>query len=92
MNRIVAVLIVVPLAIILIALAVANRAPVALTFDPFNPGNPALTIQAPLFIIVIFMVAIGMLIGSLVTWLKQSHYRKKAREAVNSTAVTRPRA
>ncbi len=92
MNRIVAVVIIVPLAIILIALAVANRAPVALTFDPFNPGNPALTIQAPLFIVVIFMVAIGMLIGSLVTWLKHAHYRKKAREAVNSTAVARPRA
>jgi hypothetical protein len=30
----------VPLAIILVALAVANRTPVAFTMDPFNPGSP----------------------------------------------------
>jgi hypothetical protein len=37
-NRFALVLVFVPLAIVLIALAVANRAPVAFTVDPFNPG------------------------------------------------------
>ena len=50
-NRFVLIVIFVPLAIILIALAVANRAPVAFTIDPFNPGNPALTLQLPLFVL-----------------------------------------
>ena len=45
-NRVMLIVVLVPLAIILIALAVANRAPTAFTLDPFNPGNPALTVQA----------------------------------------------
>ena len=39
-NRIIIVLILVPLAVILIALSVANREMMSLTIDPFNPGNP----------------------------------------------------
>jgi uncharacterized integral membrane protein len=96
MNRIVAVLIVVPLAIILIALGVANRAPVALTFDPFNPGSPGLTLQMPLFVLIFGATAIGLVIGSLVTWLKQGRYRRQARDTGSSaptgSALTRPRA
>ena len=45
-NRFVLIVIFVPLAIILIALAVANRELVAFTLDPFNPGNPALTLDS----------------------------------------------
>ena len=45
-NRFVLIVVFVPLAIILIALAVANRELVAFTLDPFNPGNPALTLNA----------------------------------------------
>ena len=48
LNRLVTVLIFIPLAIVLVALAVANRAPVAFTIDPFNPGNPGLTLSLPL--------------------------------------------
>ena len=79
-NRIVLIVVFVPLAIILIALAVANRAPAAFTFDPFNPGNPALTIQLPLFFLLFAALAVGMIIGSLATWFKQGRYRKAARQ------------
>ena len=51
LNRFVLIAVIVPLAIILVALAVANRSPTAFTLDPFNPGNPALTIQLPLFVL-----------------------------------------
>ena len=57
-----------PLAIILIALAVANRGLVAFTLDPFNPGNPALTLQLPLFVFLFLRLALGMVVGSLATW------------------------
>jgi uncharacterized integral membrane protein len=79
-NRFILILVLVPLGIILIALAVANRAPVAFTLDPFNPGNPALTIQLPLFFLLFAALAAGMLIGSLATWFKQGRYRKLARQ------------
>jgi uncharacterized integral membrane protein len=79
-NRFVLVVVFVPLAVILIALAVANRAAVAFTLDPFHPGNPALTLTLPLFIFLFVALAIGMIVGSLATWVKQGRYRKLARQ------------
>lgn len=80
LNRFMLIAVFVPLAIILIALAVANRAPAAFTVDPFNPGNPALTVQLPLFFLLFAAVVVGMIVGSLATWFKQGRYRKLARQ------------
>lgn len=79
-NRILLIVVFVPLAVILIALAVANRAPVAFTVDPFNPGNPALTLTLPLFIYLFLALAVGMIVGSFATWFRQGRYRKLARQ------------
>lgn len=79
-NRLLLVVIFIPLAVVLIALAVANRESVAFTLDPFNPGNPALTLQLPLFVLLFLALVIGLLVGSAATWLKQGRYRKLARQ------------
>lgn len=79
-NRFLLVVVIVPLAIILVALAVANRGAVMFTLDPFNPGSPALTLQLPLFVLLFAALAGGMVIGSLATWIKQGRYRKLARQ------------
>lgn len=78
-NRIVLIVVVVPVAIVLIALAVANRAPAMFTLDPFNPGNPALTLQLPLFVMLFLALGAGLLMGSFATWWNQGRYRKEAR-------------
>lgn len=79
-NRLVLIIVFVPLAIVLIALAVANRGLVAFTLDPFNPGNPALTVQLPLFVLLFAALALGLLVGGAVTWWKQGRYRRLARQ------------
>jgi uncharacterized integral membrane protein len=79
-NRLVLIVVLVPLAIILIALAVANRLPVAFTLDPFNPGNPALTIELPLFFLIFGALVVGLIIGSIATWIRQGRYRRLARQ------------
>ena len=79
LNRILLVVIVVPVAVVLIALAVANRTSVAFTLDPFNPGNPSLTLQLPLFVMLFVALGRGLLLGSFATWWKQGRYRKEAR-------------
>lgn len=79
-NRFILVVVLVPLAIILIALAVANRGAVSFTLDPFNPGNPALTLELPLFVLLFVALGLGMIVGSLATWVKQGRYRKMARQ------------
>ncbi|MBE0694564.1 MAG: DUF1049 domain-containing protein, partial [Aquamicrobium sp.] len=71
LNRLLTVVVFIPLAIVLIALAVANRAPVDFTIDPFNPGNPGLTVSLPLFVLLFAALALGLVIGSLATWFRQ---------------------
>lgn len=80
-NRIVAIVILVPVALVLIALVVANRKPAGFTLDPFHPGNPALTVELPLFVWLFAALVLGMVIGSAATWLRQGRYRKAARES-----------
>ena len=89
LNRFLTVVVFIPLAIVLIALAVANRAPVAFTIDPFNPGNPGLTASLPLFALLFIALALGLVIGSLATWFRQGRYRKMARHS-GATVPAKP--
>ena len=84
LRKLITIVFTLPLAIILIVLSVANRAPVDLTLDPFNPRSAALTFSVPLFLVVILALVVGVIIGGAATWLKQSKHRKRAREAVKS--------
>jgi hypothetical protein len=89
LNRFTLIVILIPLAVILIALAVANREFAAFTIDPFNPGNPALTIQMPLFVLLFATLGLGMIVGSLATWFKQGRYRKLARQRDKEAQILR---
>ncbi len=80
LRRLTLLFIILPAAIMLVALAVANRGNVDFTLDPFHPGNPALTFSLPLFVWLFAAMAIGVALGGAATWLKQGRYRKQARE------------
>lgn len=90
LNRFLTVAIFIPLAIVLVALAVANRTPVAFTLDPFNPGNPGLTTTLPLFVYMFAALLVGLVIGSVATWLRQGRYRKMARKREADRIVYHP--
>lgn len=91
-RRVVTIVILVPLAVVLIALSVANRHATMLTIDPFNPGNPALSYSAPLFIWMFGTLLAGVIIGSAVTWLTQGKHRRKARHSQKEAAQLLERA
>lgn len=57
-----------PVALIAMALAVANRQSVTFSLDPFDPVEPALGVTMPLALIVIIALGIGILIGGFATW------------------------
>jgi uncharacterized integral membrane protein len=78
MRRLLAALIVVPLALLLIALAVANRKPVALSLNPFD-GTSGFGLEAPLFLFVFGAFALGLIVGGFATWLGQGAWRSMAR-------------
>lgn len=78
-NRLLTLIIAVPLAVILIVLCVANRAAVSIVLDPFNSENAALTYTAPLFLWLLGTLLCGIVIGGSVIWFTQRRYRKLAR-------------
>ncbi len=79
LRRIVAVLVLVPLAIIIIAFAVANRQGVTVSFDPFGGAAPAASLTLPLFALLILVLIIGVVIGGTAAWLRQGRWRRTAR-------------
>ncbi len=80
MKRLLEVLILLPLAVIGIALAVANRHAVTVSFDPFS-ATAAGAIEAPLFVILIAAIIVGVLLGGFFTWLSQGKHRRALRES-----------
>jgi hypothetical protein len=78
-RKLVLAFIVVPLGVILVALAVVNRKPAMLILDPFGGAEPNLSLEAPLFLFLLGAFALGLFIGGAATWLSQGKWRKRAR-------------
>jgi uncharacterized integral membrane protein len=79
MRRFVKALLLLPIAIVVVLLAVANRAPVTLSFDPFSKAEPQFSATLPLFAIIFLAVMLGVLIGGAAAWLAQSKHRRLER-------------
>jgi uncharacterized integral membrane protein len=91
MRRFIAALVLVPLAVLLVALAVVNRKPVTLGLNPFD-ANAGFAVEAPLFLLLLGAFACGLLIGGLATWLGQSKWRKTARVEAREASTWRRQA
>jgi uncharacterized integral membrane protein len=90
--RFVKLIIFVPIAIVLIVLSVANRHPVTVALNPFRPEDSVMALTLPLFILLILMLMIGVVLGSLVTWLSQAKHRRRAREEAHEARKWRDEA
>lgn len=78
-KKIVNLLVLLPLAIILIVLCVANRQNVTLALNPFQPADSVLSFSAPFFVFIFLAVLFGIFLGSAATWISQGKHRKRAR-------------
>jgi uncharacterized integral membrane protein len=79
-RRIVTAVIVIPLAVVIIAFAVANRQVVTVSFDPFSSANPAYAASLPLFVLIFILVILGVIVGGAAAWVRQSPWRRTARK------------
>ncbi|MBT9372133.1 LapA family protein [Rhizobium sp. CSW-27] len=79
-KKIVSLVVLVPIAIVLIVLCVANRQTVTLALNPFQPDDAVLSLSAPFFLFLFVAVLFGMLLGSVVTWIAQGKHRRLARQ------------
>jgi uncharacterized integral membrane protein len=61
-------LIFVPVALLAILIAVANRQPVTFSLDPFDPLKPAIGLTMPLALVIILAMFVGILIGGFSSW------------------------
>ena len=94
MIRFLKALILLPVAILVVLLAVANRAPVTLSLDPFSQDAPEFATQLPLFAVIFAAVMLGVVIGGVASWLAQGKNRKSRRAAParDASAALRDRA
>ena len=79
LRRLVWVVLAVPAAIVLVALAVANRTPVRLVLDPFRPEAPILSLSLPLYAYLLGALTLGVVLGGMATWMTQGRWRRTAR-------------
>ena len=80
LRRIVTILIVVPLAVVIIAFAVANRQSLTVSFDPFSATSPAYATTLPLFVLIFVLLILGVLVGGIAAWIGQTRWRRTARK------------
>jgi uncharacterized integral membrane protein len=79
MRQFLKALILLPIAIVVVLFAVANRAPVTVSFDPFSRPAPMFSTTLPLFAVILAAVMVGVLIGGVASWLAQSKHRRLER-------------
>ncbi|HJW39865.1 MAG TPA: LapA family protein [Rhizomicrobium sp.] len=53
----------IPLALVAVWIALANRAPVIVSLDPFSQDSPAISLEMPLYLLLFAAVLIGVLLG-----------------------------
>jgi uncharacterized integral membrane protein len=80
MRKFFTALIVIPLGLLFVVFAVANRHFVTLSFDPFNSRDPSISVTMPLFAVIIVVAILGVVAGGTATWFRQRHWRRAARQ------------
>lgn len=70
-----------PVAVVGIGFAVANREWVTISFDPLNRAHPFATIAMPLWALFFCGIFLGIFLGWFVAWRGAARHRRAAREA-----------
>ena len=89
LRKVVAAVILVPLTIVIIGFAVANREKVTISLDPFGPNSAAVWQTQPLFVVVIVALILGAIVGGIAAWLRQAKWRRTARRLEREVANLR---
>jgi uncharacterized integral membrane protein len=79
MRRFLTLFVLLPIAIVVVALSVANRDSVTFSLDPIGGPAPGWSASAPLYVFLFVAVIFGVVIGGVATWLRQGHWRHVAR-------------
>ncbi|KKB78728.1 hypothetical protein VW35_09455 [Devosia soli] len=81
-RKIVGWLVLVPLCLVLVGFALANRQLVAVNINPFVGPAPATAAGygIPLFVVLYIVLLVGVLLGGTATWFAQGEHRRRERQ------------
>jgi uncharacterized integral membrane protein len=80
MRKFFTALVLIPLGLVFVIFAVANRHLVTVSFDPFNSIDPSIAVRLPLFVVIIVVAILGVAAGGSATWFRQRHWRRAGRQ------------
>ena len=80
MRKFFTAVVLIPLGLIFVVFAVANRHLVTVSFDPFNSTDPSVAVTLPLFVVIIAVAIAGVVAGGSATWFRQRRWRRAARQ------------
>lgn len=80
LRRIVWFALALPVAVVLVTLAVANRHAVRLVLDPFRPADPVISLVLPFYAYLFAALLTGIVIGGFAAWRGQARWRSSARQ------------
>jgi uncharacterized integral membrane protein len=83
-------LVVLPVAAIAAILAIANRVPVTFSVNPFDPGDPLLSVTLPLFVFAFLAFFLGALVGGATVGLKRFARLRRERARAEAAARSEP--
>jgi uncharacterized integral membrane protein len=89
MRKFLTALVWIPLGLVFVVFAVANRHLVTVSLDPFNSTDPSVRLTLPLFVVIIAVAMIGVVAGGSATWFRQRHWRRAARRLEADARATR---
>jgi hypothetical protein len=81
LRRIVGWVVLVPLCVVLIVFALANRQLVVVNFNPLVPSEALSTpgVGVPLFLVLFTVLLFGVVLGGIATWFAQGQHRRDER-------------
>ncbi|HVY00006.1 MAG TPA: LapA family protein [Pseudorhodoplanes sp.] len=79
----------IPLALVILMFAAANRQTVTVSFDPFSTAEPAFSLAMPLFVLIFVLLIVGVIVGGFAAWLRQGRHRRHARTLEREVQILR---
>ena len=86
MRKVLAWIVIAPLAGAALLFAVANRRWVTVSLDPFSVDAPAYSVELPMFLLIFGALIAGVIIGGVAVWFGKLHWKMAAHRAEKELA------
>ena len=86
MRRVLAWIILAPVATVALLFAVANRRWVTVSLDPFSAEAPAYALDLPMFLVIFAALILGVIIGGISVWFGKLRWQMAAHRSEKELA------